>query len=111
MTTPFSPTSSLINFRNAVWDYFTDCGMDSIAYPPDPENKLLTTNIVKSHSRYTIQTAKALRAKQHMLYNKYEKNNNHAAVKFVLSSLSPALMIKIKRRWKTRIRFTSSGCT
>ena len=77
----------------------------------DPENKLLTTNIVKSHSRYTIQTAKALRAKQHMLYNKYEKNNNHAAVKFVLSSLSPALMIKIKRRWKTRIRFTSSGCT
>lgn len=98
MTTLFSPTSSLVDFQNAVWDHFTDCGMDSIAYLPEPENELLMTNVVKSHSRYTIQTAKALSAEQLMLYDKYDKNNDRAAVKFVLSSLSPALMSKIKEK-------------
>ncbi|KAI2512073.1 hypothetical protein MHU86_2361 [Fragilaria crotonensis] len=47
LPTPFSPTSSLIDFQNAVWDHLTDCGMDSIAYLPDPENELLMTNVVK----------------------------------------------------------------
>ncbi|KAI2494289.1 hypothetical protein MHU86_20266 [Fragilaria crotonensis] len=92
------PTSSLIDFQNAVWDHLTDCGMDSIAYLPDPENELLMTNVVKSHSRYTIQTAKALSAEQLMLYDKYDKSNDRAAVKFVLSSLSPALMSKIQEK-------------
>ncbi|KAI2506682.1 hypothetical protein MHU86_7783 [Fragilaria crotonensis] len=98
LPTPFSPTSSLIDFQNAVWDHLTDCGMDSIAYLPDPENELLMTNVVKSHSRYTIQTAKALSAEQLMLYDKYDKSNDRAAVKFVLSSLSPALMSKIQEK-------------
>ncbi|KAI2488972.1 hypothetical protein MHU86_25624 [Fragilaria crotonensis] len=93
LPTPFSPTCSLVDFQNAVWDHLTDCGMDSIAYLPDPENKLLMTNVVKSHSRYTIQTAKALSAEQ-LMY----KSNDRAAVKFVLSSLSPALMSKIQEK-------------
>ena len=54
--------------------------MDSIAYLHDPKNELLMTNIVKSHSRYTIQTAKALSAEQLMLYNKNDTSNNRAAV-------------------------------
>jgi hypothetical protein len=97
MATLLSPTSSLINFQNAVWDHLTDCGMDSIAYLPGPKNELLMTNVVKSHSRYTIQTAKALSTKQLMLYDKYNKSNDRAAVNFVLSLLSPAL-IKIKEK-------------
>ena len=56
------------------------------------------TNVVKIHSRYTIQTAKALRAEQLMLYDKYIKSNDRAAVKFVLSSLSPAFMSKVKEQ-------------
>jgi hypothetical protein len=77
MATLFSPTNSLVDFQNApVWDHLTDCGMDSIAYLPDPENELLMTNVVKSHSRYTIQTAKALSTEQLMLYNKYDKSND-----------------------------------
>ena len=36
MTTLFTQASSLIDFQNAVWDYLTDCGMDIIAYLPDP---------------------------------------------------------------------------
>ena len=98
MTTPFSPTSNLVDFQNAVWDHFVDCGMDSITYLPDPENDQLMTNVVKSHSRYTIQTAKALSAVQLPLYDKYDRNNDRAAIKYVLTSLSPALMSKIKEK-------------
>ena len=60
MTTQFTPTSSLVDFQNAVWEHLTDCGMDTIAYLPDPEDSLLMTNVIKSHSRYTVQTAKSL---------------------------------------------------
>ena len=96
MTTQFTPTSSLADFQNAVWEHLTDCGMDTIAYLPDPEDSLMMTNIVKIHSRYTVQTAKSLGAPQLLLYDKYDKNNDCAAVKYLLSSLTPALMSKIK---------------
>ena len=72
LTTQFTPTrSSLVDFfQNAVWEHLTDCGMDTIAYLPDPEDSLMMTNVVKSHSRYTVQTAnKALGASQLLLYD------------------------------------------
>jgi hypothetical protein len=98
MTTQFTPTSSLVDFQNAVWEHLTDCGMDTIAYLPDPEDSLMMTNVVKSHSRYTVQTAKSLGAPQLLLYDKYDKNNDRAAVKYLLSSLTPTLMSKIKEK-------------
>jgi hypothetical protein len=96
MATLFSPTSSLVDFQKAVWDHLTDCGMDRIAYLPDPENELLMTNVIKSHSCYTIQTAKALSTKQLTLYDKYDKSYDRPAIKFVLLLLLPALTSKIK---------------
>lgn len=72
--------------------------MDTIAYLPDPEDSVIMTNVVKSHSRYTIKTAKTLGANQFSKYNKYNKNNDRAAVKFFLSSLDPSLMSKIKEQ-------------
>ena len=101
MTTQFStPTSSRVDFQNAVWGHLTDCGMDTIAYLPDPEDSLMMTNVAKRHSRYTVQTAKSLGAPQLLLYDKYDKNNGRAAVKYLLSSLTPALMSKIKKKTK-----------
>ena len=79
MTTAFTPSSSLVDFQNAVCDHFTDCGMDSIAFLPDPENHALMPNIVQSHSRYTIQTTKTLGEPQIAKYDKYDKNNDRAA--------------------------------
>lgn len=63
MTTLFTQSSSLVDFQNAVWDHLTDCGMDTIAYLPDPENASTMSNVVKSHSRYTVATAKTLSSK------------------------------------------------
>ena len=98
MSTLFTQASSLIDFQNAVWDHLTDCGMDTIAYLPDPENAMTMSNVVKSHSRYTVATAKALSSQQLLLYDKYDKTNDLAATKFLLSSLDPALMSKIKEK-------------
>jgi hypothetical protein len=98
MTTLFMQASSLVNFQNAVWDHLTDCGMDTIAYLPDPENSSTMSNVVKSHSRYTVATAKTLSSHQVLLCDKYNKTNDLAATKFLLSSLDPALMSKIKEK-------------
>ena len=84
--------------------------MDTIAYLTDPEDANARTNITKSHSRYTIQTARNLSAKQLLRYDKYDKNNDCAAINYLLTSLSPALMSKIKEKVeKILTRFISFG--
>jgi hypothetical protein len=70
--------------------------METIAYLPDPENSSTMSNVIKSHSRYTVATAKTLSSRQALLYNAYDKTNNLDAAKFLLSSLDPALISKIK---------------
>jgi hypothetical protein len=85
MTTLFTQASSLVDFLNAVWDYLTDCGMDIIADLPDPEIASTMSTVVKSHSRYTVATAKTLRTRQVLLYDKYNKTNDLAATKFLLA--------------------------
>ncbi len=67
--TLFTQASSLIDFQNAVWDHRTGCGMDTNAYLPDPENSSMMTNVVKSHSRYTVATGKTLSSQQLVLYD------------------------------------------
>ena len=98
MTTLFTQASSLVNFQNAVWDHLVDCRMDTIAYLRDPESLSVMTNVVRSHSRYTVATAKTLSSHQVLLYDKYNKTNDLAATKFLLASLDPALMSKIKEK-------------
>ena len=87
MTTLFTQASSLVDFQNAVLDHLTVCGMDTIAYLPDPENSSTMSNVVKSHSRYTVATAKTLSSQQVLLYNKCNKTNNLVATKFISSLL------------------------
>ncbi|KAI2510827.1 hypothetical protein MHU86_3613 [Fragilaria crotonensis] len=111
MTTIFTQASSLIDFQNAVWDLLTNCGMDTIAYLPDPESSSMVTNVVKSHSHYTVATAKTPSSQLLLHYNKYHKSKNLAATKFLITSLNPALMSKVKRKPRIMTRFMSSGST
>ncbi|KAI2494035.1 hypothetical protein MHU86_20521 [Fragilaria crotonensis] len=87
MTTLFTQASSLVDFQNAVWDHLVDCGMDTIAYLPDPESSSVMTNVVRSHS-HTVATAKTLSSQQLLRYDKYDKSNDLAATKFSSSSRS-----------------------
>ena len=97
-TTLLTHTNSLVDFQIAVWDHLIDCGMDIIAYLSDPEDSSMMTNVVKTHSRYTVATANTLSSQQLLLYDKYNKTNDLAATKVLLSSLDPTLMNKIKEK-------------
>jgi hypothetical protein len=95
MLTLFKPTDNLVSFQNAVWNHLFDTGMDCIAFVPDPTDNAKMTNVVKSHARYTVQSAQQLIEKQLEVYDKYNKTNNKAARTHLLASLPPLLSNKI----------------
>ncbi|KAI2491647.1 hypothetical protein MHU86_22930 [Fragilaria crotonensis] len=98
MTTLFKPADDLISFQNSVWNHLVDTGMDSIAYIPDPTDTEKMTNVVKSHARYTVQSAQQLIEKQLELYDKYDKTNDKAARTYLLASLTPLLSNKVTEK-------------
>ena len=95
MSIPFKPANDLIAFQNSVWDHLVDTGMDTIAYLPDPTDKNKVSNVVKSHSRYTVQSAQTLIRDQVELYDKYDKTNDKAARTYLFASLTPLLSNKV----------------
>ena len=98
MTTLFNPADDLISFQNAVWDHLTDTGMDTIAYLPDPTDETMMSNVVKSHARYTVQSAQLLVKKQLVKYDKYDKTNDKAARTYLLASLTGTLSNKVAEK-------------
>ena len=98
MTNQFKPSDDLVSFQNSVWDHLTDTGMDTIAYLPDPTDDSKMSNVVKSHSRYTVQSAQTLIRAQLVKYDKYDKTNDKAARTYLLASLSVALSNKVSEK-------------
>ena len=98
MTTPFKPADDLTSFQNAVWDHLTDTGMDTIAYLPDPTDETKMSNVVKSHARYTVQSAQLLVENQLVSYDKYDKTNDKAARAYLLASLAVTLSNKVAEK-------------
>ena len=96
--TPFKAANDLISFQNVVWDHLKDTGMDSIAYLKDPTDETKMTNVVKSHARYTVQSAKLLAEAQVPLYDKYDRTNDMAARTYLLASLSTELSNKVTEK-------------
>ena len=96
MTVQFKPTDDLTDFQNAVWEHLTDTGMDSIAYLPDPTDGTKMTDVVNSHSRYTVQSAQTLVKAQLVKYDPYDKTNDKAARTYLLASLTATLCSKVK---------------
>ena len=83
----FDRTDDLIVFENAVWDKLTDCGLDTIAYVADPVEANRMTNVVKEHTRFTLESVKTKIAPQLLKYDSYDKENDRTASKMLLSSL------------------------
>ena len=98
LSTPFSTTSDLTVFQNAVWNHLLDTGMDTIAYLQDPEEPTRITNVVKSHARYTVDSARALSAIQSAKYDKYDRTNDVAARAYLLASIEATLSNKVEEK-------------
>ena len=95
MITPFKPADNLTSFQNSVWEHLTDTGMDSIAYLPDPTDESKMSNVVKSHARYTVQSAQTLIERQLV---RYDKTNDKAARTYLLASLAIELSNKVAKK-------------
>ena len=98
LTSPFSATSDLSVFQNAVWNHLLDTGMDTIAYLQDPEDQTKMTNVVKSHARYTVESAKTLSTIQFEKYDKYDRTNDVAARAYLLASIEVTLSNKVEEK-------------
>ena len=98
MTTLFNSADDFISFQNSVWNHLTNTGMDSIAYLPDPTDETKMSNVVKSHARYTVQSAQLLIKKELVRYDTYDKMNDKAARAYLLASLAVELSNKIAEK-------------
>ena len=78
-------------FKFAVRDHLVNCGMDTIAYLPDPSDGNKMVSIIKEDSKYTPESAKRLALVQVKLYDKHDTQNNKTANTFLLNSLDPTL--------------------
>ena len=83
----FDRTDDLIVFENAVWGKLTNCGLDTIAYVADPVEANRMTNVVKEHTRFTLESIKIKIAPQLLKYDSYDKENDRTATMMLLSSL------------------------
>ena len=95
---PCKPSDDLISFQYVVWEHLKYTGMDSIAYLRDPTDGTAMTNVVKTHARYMVQSAKLLGEVQVQLYNKHDRTNNMAARAYLLASLSSERRNKVTEK-------------
>ena len=98
LSTQFTPSSDLAVFQTAIWNHLVDTGMDTIAYLQDPEDSTKMTNVVKSHARYTVDTAKLLSTVQVAKYDKYDRTNDVAAKAYLLASIESSLSNKVEEK-------------
>ena len=95
---PYKPGDDFISFQQTVWKHLKDTGMDSIAYLKDPMDESKMNNVVKAHSRYTVQVSKDLAEAQVLLYDKFDITNDMAARTYLLNSLSKELKDKVEEK-------------
>jgi hypothetical protein len=98
LDTKFSKTNDLALFQKQVLKHLVDCGMDLIAYVEDPANSSVMSNVIKEYTRFTLSIAQKALGHQAPLYDKYDRENDRAAVKFLLNSLDPDLTRKLHKR-------------
>jgi hypothetical protein len=98
LTTKFSKKDDLALFQKLLLKHLVDCGMDSIAYLEDPADSTIMSNVIKEYARFTLSTAQKNLSHQVLLYDKYDRENDRAAIEFLLDSLDTDLSTKLYER-------------
>ena len=83
----FNKTSELEVFCTSVWDHLQECGMDTIAYLPDPANSSQMQSVVVNHGRFSLEYATEQSKKIQLSWDRFDKNNDGDAKQFLLNSL------------------------
>ena len=100
LDTKFHKKGDLAAFKKTCWTHFQDCGLDTIAYLPDPADRTVMINVVENHARVSKDYAKTEGARQAGRYDGFDHENDKAATAWLLDSLDETLRqavdIKVK---------------
>ena len=89
LKTKISRNSEIEEVCTNVWDHLKECGMDTIAYLPDPANPLKMQSVVMNHGRFTLDYTTTASTMIQMNWDSYDHNNDGDAKQFLLNSLKP----------------------
>ena len=60
--------------------------MDTVAYLPDPHDPTKSIHIIDGATRFTITSCQTVTTAQAQKYDRYDRENDSAAVEFLLAS-------------------------
>ena len=106
LSTKFQRSSDLHSFKKDVWQHLVDCGMDTITYLPDPEDKTEVSTVITAHSRYTVSLGKDLSKDLKNKFDSYDNINDKAATTFLMNSLDTSLKNELEDRKQDSDAFT-----
>jgi hypothetical protein len=76
LSTKFDKTHDFSRFVVAVWEKLVDCGMDTIAFLPDPEDPTNMLSVVSNHSRFSSRWVSTESAKLVSQFDTYDTQND-----------------------------------
>ena len=97
LTNKFGHGGNLLEFQGDVLKHFERYGMDTITYVEDPAAAQLMVTIIKHHTKFTEETAKAAVNQVKALYDMYDKANIEDAKIFVENSLEKGLAKELEQ--------------
>jgi hypothetical protein len=92
----FSDKDNLTQFADSILEKLEDCGMDTIAYLPAPDDPTQMISVVSNHSRFTLEWATNASEPLQTQFDDYDKANDKSAKVFLLDSLSKDLKEHLK---------------
>ena len=92
-----SKSASLESFCNAVWKHLQTCGLDTVAYVPDPADKTKMESVVTNHARFTAEYVKEQMTDIQQEWDDYDRNNSDEAKQFLLNSMQPDFKLSIEQ--------------
>ena len=107
LTTQFGKADNFKQFADKVLEHLQDTGMDTISYLPDPaEPTVRMLSVVTHHSRFTFDSVCDGSTALSASFDYYDSQNDMAAIKFLLNSLSSELEAILKLKIKVTDKFT-----
>ena len=98
--------SDFLDFTTLVFDRLENTGMDYVSYLPDPLEPSNMVSVVKNFARFTLEYVEMETASLTIKWDGYDRQNDQAAVRFLLNSLHDDLRKLIQTRKETDDSFT-----
>ena len=95
-----------LDFTVLIFDRLENTGMDSVSYLPDPLAPTTMVSVVKNFARFTLEYVKRESADLTTMWDEYDRQNDQAAVRFLLNSLHDDLRKLIQTRKEDDDSFT-----